>query len=38
MLIQNNGNFCIETTQIKIKERPQYKFYNNIGDLFIRSF
>ena len=38
MLIQNNNNCWIETTQIEIKESPQYKFYNNIGDLSIRSF
>ena len=38
MLIQNNSNCLIETTQIEIKESPQYKFYNNIGDLSIRSF
>ena len=38
MLIQNNSNCSIETTQIEIKESPQYKFYNNIGDLSIRSF
>ena len=28
----------IETTQIQIKESPQYKYYNNTGDLSIRSF
>ena len=38
MLIQNNSNYWIETTQIEIEESPQYKFYNNIGDLSIRSF
>ena len=38
MLIQNNSNCWIETTQIEIVEIPQYKFYNNIGDLSVRSF
>ena len=38
MLIQNNSNCWIETTQMEIKESPQYKFYNNIGDLLLRSF
>ena len=38
MLIQNSSNCWIETTQIEIKESPQYKLYNNIGDLLIRSF
>ena len=38
MLIQNNSKCWIETMQIKIKESPQYKFYNNTGDSLIRSF
>ena len=38
MPIQNNSNCWIKTTQIEIKDSPQYKFYNNIGDLLIRSF
>ena len=38
MLIQNNSNYLIETKQSEIKEGPQFKFYNNIGDLLIRSF
>ena len=36
--IQNNIYCWIETTQIKIEESPQSKFYNNIRDLSIRSF
>ena len=35
---QNNIYCWIETTQIKIEENPQGKFYNNIRDLSIRSF
>ena len=38
MLIQNNIYCWIETTRIEIKENRQSKFYNNIGDLSIRSF
>ena len=38
MLIQNNSNCWIETTQIEIEESLQYKFYNSSGDLSIRSF
>ena len=38
MLIQNNIYCWIETTRIEIKESRQSKFYNNIGDLSIRSF
>ena len=31
--------YCwIEIKQIETEERPQSKFYNNIGDLSIRSF
>ena len=39
MLIQNNIYCWIETTTwIKISESPEYKFYDNIGDLSIRYF
>ena len=37
MLIQNNIYCSIEITQNEIEESPQSKFYNNIGDLSIRS-
>ena len=36
--MQNNSNYWIKTTQIEIKESPQYIFYNNIGDLLLRSY
>ena len=39
ILIQNDIYFWIKTTAwIKVEEFPQCKFYNNIGDLSIRSF
>ena len=39
MLIQNDIYCWIKTTTwIEIEEFPQYKFYNNIGDLPVRSF
>ena len=39
MLIQNNIYCWIETTAwIEIEKSPEYKFYDNIGDLSIRPF
>ena len=38
MLIQNSIYCWVDTTQIDIEENPQSKFYNNIGDLSIRTF
>ena len=39
MLIQNNLYNRIETTAwIVIEESPEYKFYDNIRDLSVRSF
>ena len=37
-VIENNINCLIKTTQIGIQKDRQYKFYNNFGDLSIRSF
>ena len=39
MLIQNNFYNWIETTvSVVIEESSKYKYYDNIGDLSVRSF